>query len=112
MKKGLHESFGSGNVVTGINNGPINNSITITDFSNELDSAIQKLKDSDLDKPQKEYLEEILEESREAVTNGDLSAQATTKSKMKSFLIGAGSKALPIVNLLGTYSSIASYFNF
>ncbi|MGX1194966.1 hypothetical protein [Metabacillus sp. SLBN-84] len=105
---------GSGNVVAGINSGQINNThIIITDFINDLDSAIQKLKDSnDLDKPQKDFLEEILEESRDAVTNGDLSAQATTKSKMKSFLIGAGSKALPIINLLGTYSSIASYYGF
>ncbi|USK92867.1 hypothetical protein [Rossellomorea marisflavi] len=105
---------GSGNLVTGINNGEINNvHINISDFNNELDSALLNLKESnDVDQPQKIYLAEILEESREAVTKGDLSAQAITKSKMKSFLVGAGSKALSIINLLGTYASIASYFEF
>jgi hypothetical protein len=103
---------GHSNIIAGINNGSINKTqMSVSQFTREVDSALQHLKDiNDMDSNHKSYIEEILNESKEAVNNGDLEAQSMSKSKMKSFLIGAGKNALALVNLLGTYSSIASYF--
>src|SRR5699024_1447067 len=103
---------GNKNTVNGINNGTIiNYEINATQFTSDIDSVLRKLKDiRDVDPEHKAFIEMILKESKEAVENGDLEAQTSSKSKMKGFLMGASDKAITLVNLLGGYSSIASYF--
>lgn len=103
---------GNGNIITGVNAGSINNvQMFDSQFISEVDSVLQELRNmDDLEHRHKSYIEEILKESKEAVENGDIAAQSVSKSKMKSFLIGAGNTVLKLVNLLGTYSSIASYY--
>ncbi|MEK4453439.1 hypothetical protein [Paenibacillus sp. FSL L8-0506] len=103
---------GNGNIITGINNGAINqNIVEPSEFTLDIQSALDKLEQiEDVTLEHKRYIKSILNESNSAVENGDLEIQSTTKEKMKSFLIGAGSNAIKIVHLLGTYASIASYY--
>lgn len=105
---------GDGNIIAGANNGSIskteNNS---QEFLIDVDSLLSQLHELyDVDSGLKKFFEETLKESREAVRSGDLTAQTNTKTKMKSFLAGAGNNAFKLADLLGTYSSIASYFDF
>lgn len=101
-------------MVAGNNNGTMNKiEINASQFSIDIESAVGNLKSiEDFDPQIKKYITEILEESKSAVQQGDLDAQANTKIKMKSFLMGAGANASKLIHLLGTYSSIASYYEF
>ncbi|MER2126307.1 hypothetical protein [Solibacillus sp.] len=105
---------GNGNMVAGNNSGTMNKiEINESQFSNDIESAVENLKSrQDIDDQLRKYITEILEESKSAVQQGDLDAQANSKIKMKSFLMGAGANATNLVNLLGSYFSIASYFQF
>lgn len=105
---------GSGNVITGVNNGSINSfNVNANDFVREIDLVLEQLDNiNDIVSEQKSFVRNVLIEAKEAVENGDLESQAQSKIKLKSFLAGAGSNAIKLVHLLGTYSSIASYFQF
>ncbi|MEK5038893.1 hypothetical protein [Sporosarcina sp. FSL K6-3457] len=105
---------GNGNVVAGNNSGTMNKfEINASQFSNDIESAIEKLKSSqDIDDQLRKYITEILDESKSAVQQGDLDAQANSKLKMKSFLMGAGANATNLLSIIGSYFSIASYFQF
>lgn len=113
VNQGIHQTVnGERNIVTGINEGSINiTEINPQQFATEVKSALNEVNSLDDIEPQlKQFIEETLIESKQAIENGDLTAQSNTKTKMKGFIIGAGSNAIKLVNLLGTYSSIASYF--
>lgn len=103
---------GNNNIVAGYNNGTMNKTeINANEFSNEVDSALEKIESIEEVSPAlKNHIIEVLKESKEAVLQGNLDGQSISKTKMKSFLIGAGANAINLVHLLGTYSSIASYF--
>lgn len=105
---------GSSNIIAGVNYGSINKKeINSNDFLNEVDSLLSQLHDIyDVDVNLKKYFEDTLKESKEVVSSGDSTAQINNKTKMQSFLIGAGQKASRLVNLIGSYTSIASYFDF
>lgn len=105
---------GNGNVVAGSNSGTMNKiEINASQFSNDIESAIEKLVSSqDIDYQLIKHITEILEESKTAVQQGDLNAQANSKLKMKSFLMGAGANATNLLSIIGSYFSIASYFQF
>jgi len=115
VNQSIHQTVnGAGNIVTGVNNGSIEQvQINNSQFASEINSVLEQLKKlEDIDPIHKLYIEDVLNESKEAVEKGDQEAQSKTKTKMKSFLESAGSKALSYVNLLSAYSSIASYFQF
>ncbi len=103
---------GTNNQVAGINNGSMSqNNIGSTGIENEFDKVLDELvKIEDLEPHLKTSLESLLKESKEAVVKGDIEAQSDSKSKMKGFLMAAGSNATKIFHLLGTSASIASYF--
>lgn len=103
---------GNRNIITGFNSGTINNSeLNISNIASEIDEVLEKLEElKDLDSTQKEYIEDLLNDAKIATIDGDLEGKDESISKMKSFLVGAGSKGVPLLNLLGNYSSIASYF--
>ncbi|EIM08463.1 hypothetical protein A1A1_00155 [Planococcus antarcticus DSM 14505] len=113
VNQSVHQLIsGNNNIVAGYNNGTMNKTeINVNDFSNEVDSALEKIKSIEEVSPAlKDHIMEVLKESKEAVLQDNLEAQSISKTKMKSFLIGAGANAINLVHLLGTYSSIASYF--
>lgn len=115
VNQSVHQTInGTGHVVAGFNNGTINKTeMNTSQFPKEVESALHQIESvEDVDITIKNYIVEILKESKEAIENGDLNTQTQSKMKMKSFLIGAGVKASKIVNLLGTYASIASYYKF
>lgn len=104
---------GNNNQVAGVNNGSMDQkNIISNDIENEFDKVLDELvKSEDLEAHLKTSLELLLKESKEAVVKGDIEAQTDSKSKMKGFLMAAGSNATKIFHLLGTSASIASYFS-
>jgi hypothetical protein len=105
---------GNGNVITGVNNGSINNTnVNALDFVRDIDLVLEQLENiNDVVTEHKSFIRDLLIEAKEAVNSGDLESQTQSRIKLKSFLVGAGSNVIKIVHLLGTYSSIASYFQF
>lgn len=105
---------GHRNVVAGINTGTINISeMNITNYSDEFDDAIDEInKNSELSEEHKSYVNDILDQSKKAISNGDMESQSQSKTKMEGFLMGLGNKANIITTLLANYTNIATYFGF
>lgn len=103
---------GSMNMVTGINNGVINQSMhDLSSFRNESEVAIKRIGElTNIEQEIKEYIKDILLNSAEAIENNDRDKKEQCKSDYKGFLIGAGAKAFKIIGVLSSFASIASFF--
>lgn len=102
---------GGMNVVAGVNNGVMNQSINKSnDFRDESEKAIQKIQQiSEIDQCVKDYIKELLLNATKAIEMQDQEKQEQCKLDYKGFVIGAGVNAFKVIGVLSSFASIASF---
>lgn len=103
---------GNMNMVAGINNGEMHQSINdLSNFRAESEAAIQRItKLTNIEQDVKDYIKDLLLNTTEAIEANDEDMQEQCKSDYKGFLIGAGAKAFKVIGVLSSFASIASFF--
>lgn len=104
---------GNGNQVSAINHGNMTQNTFNTNekLIKDIESAISKIDEIiDIEPAHKEFIKNLLVDTSNSIQNNDEAKQSNCKNNLTSFLLGAGDKALKIINVLSSFAGIASFF--